>query len=88
LAIGRKVSPLFFEIQLKIENITDNQEAAREELIARNPIFYKKSMFRAFLGYSENRTDKMSIQEYLDCCVILHDVLRIWHAPFLDHDNS
>lgn len=44
-------------------------------------------MFRAFLGLTKKECKNMTMGEFLDYTVVLDDVLRIWHAPFMDHNN-
>jgi hypothetical protein len=58
-----------------------------QDLIARNPVFYQKTMFRAFLHYSGKELKKMSLDEYKDCSIMLGEVLRTLHAPYMDHDK-
>jgi hypothetical protein len=82
LAFGRKDCPFFFDIQQDIKAINGSPDRAIDELIARNPVFYKKTMFRAFLNLSKEECDNMSIGEYMDYSVALDQVLKLWHAPF------
>jgi hypothetical protein len=57
-------------------------------LIARNPVFYKKTMFRAFLNLSQSECDNMSVSEYMDYAIMLKEVLKLWHAPFQKNENE
>ena len=82
-----EIYPLFFDIEHEIEAVNVNKEEAITNLIARDPVLYKKTLFRAFLNYSKKETDKMTIQEYIDNTIILEDVLKLWHAPFIDHND-
>lgn len=43
-------------------------------------------MFRAFLGLSEKETKNMSIREFIDYDIVLGDVLKLWHAPYLNKE--
>jgi len=56
-------------------------------MIARDPVKYKKTMFRAFLNYTKKEVDQMTIREYIDSTIILNEVLKIWHAPYIKHDE-
>jgi hypothetical protein len=80
----RAYPPFFFEFDEKIKVINNSLEKATDELIARDPVLYKKGMFRAFLNYSKKEVDKMTMQEYLDSTVMLDQVLRLWHAPYIN----
>lgn len=83
---GREIGPLFFEFNQQFELIGIEKERDKEEqnLIARNPVFYKKTLFRAFLNYSGKELEEMGLDEYFDCCIMLDKVLQIMHAPFID----
>jgi len=48
---------------------------------------YKKTLFRAFLGYTKKEVKKMTIQQYIDSSIILEEVLKLWHAPYMEHDQ-
>lgn len=56
------------------------------ELIARDSVFYNKTMFRAFMHLSKEECDNMTMQEYLDYKTILIPVLKLVHAPFQKHE--
>jgi len=43
-------------------------------------------MFRAFLMYSGKELEDMTLQEYMDCQIMLPEVLRIIHAPFQNNE--
>jgi len=43
-------------------------------------------MFRAFLMYSGKELEDMTLQEYMDCQIMLPEVLKIIHAPFQKTD--
>jgi hypothetical protein len=43
-------------------------------------------MFRAFLHFSKQELDEMTLQEYMDAEVMLHEVLKLIHAPFQKED--
>jgi hypothetical protein len=43
-------------------------------------------MFRAFLNYNGKEIENMGIDEYLKATIILDDVLKLWHAPYLKHE--
>ena len=43
-------------------------------------------MFRAFLGYTKEEVDELSIGDYIDSTIMLTEALRILHAPFQKED--
>lgn len=43
-------------------------------------------MFRAFLGYSEKELKRMTIDEFINCSIMLDRVLKLWHAPYIEND--
>ena len=49
---------LFFKIQTDIKKIWDNTDKAKNELIARDPVFYQKTLFRAFLHNDDVKQKK------------------------------
>jgi len=51
-------------------------------LLARDPVFYQKTCFRAFLNLSREEVETMTLQEYSDYTIMLKEVLKLWHAPF------
>lgn len=55
-------------------------------MITRNAVFYKKTLFRAFLLLTRDEIENMSMQEYMDYDIMLDEVLRFMHAPYLPHD--
>jgi hypothetical protein len=59
-----------------------------QDLISRDAVFYNKTMFTAFLGYSKKQVEQMAIDEYLKCMVMITEVLKLWHAPFQKQDND
>jgi hypothetical protein len=63
-------------------------ELAARKLIARNPIGYHLAVFRAFLHLSKEECENMSLAEYLDNTIILKEVLKILHAPYINHENE
>lgn len=82
-----EVIPFFRDFDAEIIEIDRNQDAARNKLIARNAVFYKKTMFGAFLRLSSKEKEEMTMQEYLDYCVIFKDAIRIIHLPYIN-DND
>lgn len=86
MAHFRKNRPLFFEIQNDLKRINDNPESGKEELMARDFVLYQKTMFRAFLNYEKKDVEKMTIQEFIDSSIMLGEVLKLWHAPYIKKD--
>lgn len=62
-------------------------DAACANYIAREPVKYKKGLFRAFLNLTREECDEMTWQEYMDNAAVLENVLKMWHAPFMKHDE-
>lgn len=85
MGFTRKNYPFFFGINERLKLVNENQEEAKNELIARNPVFFNKTLFRAFLNYSKKEIDEMSIDEYIDAQVMLKEYLKILHAPYIDN---
>ena len=44
-------------------------------------------MFRAFLNYTRDDCEQMSISEYIDSIIMLKEVLKLIHAPFQKTDE-
>lgn len=86
MAIERKATSFFFNIEDDLKEIDKSPDTALKKLIARDPVFYQKTMFRAFLHYSGKELEEMSIQEYMDCCILLPEALKILHAPYINKD--
>lgn len=87
MAIPGKIYPLFFKIQDELTIINNEPDKAKNDLIARDPVFFQKTMFRAFLHYTTEDLENMSIDEYMNCLIMLKSVLETIHAPYLDHNN-
>ena len=87
MVLFRKSNPFFCAIESELEEINYSHDTAKRKLIARNAVFYNKTMFRAFLMYSGKELDEMSLQEYMDCQIMLPEVLKIIHAPFQKTDD-
>ena len=58
-----------------------------KELIARDPVKYHKRLFRAFLGLGRKEVEEMNYDDYNENVIMLREVLRLQHAPFLNHDQ-
>ena len=87
MVIARKINPFFFSVNGDIAYINEFPDKAKDELIARNHVLYKKTLFRAFLHYSKEEVDTMTIQDYIDSTIMLKEVLNLTHAPFMDHEK-
>lgn len=85
--VGNKDYPFFSDFDNEIKKITQQPIVAKDELIARNAVFYKKTLFRAFLHLEKKECDRMTLQEYMDYSIMLEEVLKLIHAPYLDHNN-
>ena len=83
-----KDNAFFFEVEAQFDLIINEPEEAKNKLIARDPVLYKKTMFRAFLGLTKQDTEEMGIGDYLDHSIMLSEVLKLWHAPYMDHSNG
>lgn len=81
-----KGNPFFSDFEHQIAELNEDYEEAAKNLIARNDVFYNKTLFRAFLNYSEKECLEMSTQKYIDSLIMLQVVLRLTHAPFLTHE--
>lgn len=83
-----EVRPFFHIFFDELSIVNDRPDEAAQNLISSDPLFYNMSMFRAFLHLTSDDIENMSIDDYLKYSAILKDVLRIIHAPFLNHDND
>lgn len=86
MVLYAKSSPFFFSVQTDLAEINNQPDKAKDKLIAREPVFYQKTMFRAFLGYSGTEIEEMTLGEYMDNVIMLREVLKLWHAPFQKED--
>lgn len=135
--VAKSFYTFFFKIQSELKLVWDNPDKAKDNLIARDPVFYQKTLFRAFLHNelthdkkveflvekkklkaeevneylnikSENgfefikkerylfysiyyfrketidKEDNMTYQQYTDYQIMLKQVLRLIHAPYLN----
>lgn len=82
-----KGSPFFLQIENDIKFINDQPEEAVKALIARKPILFQKSLFRAFLHLTKEECDNMGADEYLDNLIMLKKVLELIHDHYLDHNQ-
>lgn len=82
MAVKGKNQPFFFSINTEITENNKAHQQAKDKLIARDPVFYKKTMFRAFLQLTKEECDNMDWQEYLDYSIMLEQYLLLLHAPF------
>ena len=46
------------------------------------------AVFRAFLHLTKEEIDNMSIEDYIDNVILLKEVLKLQHAPFINHENQ
>lgn len=82
--VFRVRNPFFFEVFNRLEKVINNESEELENLQNSDPVFYNISLFRAFLNYSERECEEMSINKYINSIIVLHEVLRLHHAPFLN----
>lgn len=82
MVIWQSFCPFFSEVNTRLTQICEDEEKAKEELIARDPVLYQKTMFRAFLHLERDEVENMSMQEYIDNHILLNEVLKLIHAPF------
>jgi hypothetical protein len=82
VAYTGKSKPFFFDFNRDQKRINERPEDAKKELLARDPVLYQKTCFRAFLNLGPKEIKKMTLQEYMDYTVMLSEVLKLWHAPF------
>ena len=82
----RETFPFFSALNTEITANNDNHKVAVQNLIARDAVFYKKTMFRAFLHITKLELDDMDWQEYLDYSIMLEEYLLLLHAPYMKED--
>lgn len=88
MAFGGENKSFFFSFNTEIKANYENHVRARSELIDRDAVFYKKTLFRSFLHLSDEILENITpfSQEYLDYSVMLTEHLMLLHAPFQKQD--
>ncbi len=86
MVFRREAIPFFSAINTEITENYSNHKEACNKLIARDAVFYKKTMFRAFLNLTKIECDEMDWQEYLDYSIMLQEKLLLDNAPFMKED--
>lgn len=82
----RKDNPFFSEFHERQLRVNADLDRAKDELLARDPVFYQKTCFRAFLHLTKEECDDMSPDRFTDYCIMLKEVLKLLHAPFQKND--
>lgn len=82
------VYPFFSKVEDRLVEIAKRPEDYIKELLARNPVFYNRTMFRAFLGLNTKDMTAMTAGEYVDYCLMLNHVIHMWDriaiSPFAE----
>lgn len=88
MAIRRENNTLFFSFNNEIKANYSNHKKAVKDLIDRDAVFYKKTLFRSFLRINDNVLDDLlpTDQAYLDYSIMLTEHLMLTHAPFMKED--
>ncbi len=84
---GGENYPFFSKFDGELKKIFASEDRGISELIARDAVFYKKTLFRAFLHLTKEECDDMTFQRYIDYSVALESVLRLIHAPYMKQDD-
>ena len=50
-------------------------------------MFYQQTLFRAFLHLDKQECEEMGLDDYIKYTIMLKEVLKLHHAPFISHDN-
>ena len=87
MGAGRENSPFFSEFARDLNRANKDEERAVTELLARNPMFYQTSMFRAFLHYGDEKIDNLGYDEFIDSSIMLKEVLKVFHAPYIKKED-
>lgn len=77
-----EVLPFFCTIGQDLKIINKSPDEAIKNLIARDDVFYNKTLFRAFLHLSKEECDAMTLQEYLDYLLMFRETMKLFHAPY------
>lgn len=85
MGIKRKIYPFFFGINEELRIVVEDHERAKNALMARNPVLYNKTMFRAFLNLTKEEVDEMSIDDYMNNVILLNEYLKLLHAPYIQN---
>jgi hypothetical protein len=64
VVIWQSFCPFFSEVSLNIRDLCEDYDKAKDELIARNPVIYQKTLFRAFLHLE--REEKKNIEYFTE----------------------
>lgn len=86
MVCGESHTPFYSRVQHFINDTLEYPDKALDELRANNPIFYHRCYIRAFLNYSREDLDKMTIREFCDALAVVHELKKYWHLPFRDKD--
>lgn len=88
MAFRGENKPFFFAFNTEIKANYDNHKKAVKELIDRDAVFYKKTLFRSILRLPEPILKSITpfSQEYLDYGVMLTEHLMLILAPFQKED--
>jgi len=58
------------------------------ELLHKDAAKYATNRKLAYIGLmNKKEVDHMTIRDYIDSTIILNEVLKLWHAPYLNHDE-
>lgn len=88
MVVGGQNKPFFFSFNTQIKDNYENHKKAIQDLIDRDAVFYKKTLFRSFLNLTKIECDEMMPfdQQYLDYSIMLDEYLLLLHAPFQKQD--
>ena len=78
-----EVLPFFQKFIDELTFINDQPEVACKDLVARDPVFFNKTLFRAFLFLTKKEIENMSLTDYKNYCIMLKKTLEL-HHPSID----
>lgn len=88
MAFGGENKSFFFSFNTEIKANNGNHKKAVKELIDRDAVFYKKTLFRSYLHLPESILETITpfSQEYLDYSVMLTEHLMLLFSPYQKED--
>lgn len=87
MAVSGGNSPFFSQFAYDLDEAITAPAAAVEKLIARNPLLFQVTMFRAFLRLPEDKIDNMGYDDFIDYTIMLKEVLKVVHAPYIQKED-
>jgi hypothetical protein len=82
VVFGEPHNPFYLRVQQLIEIGLSGPDEVLRELRENRPYDYHKYYIRAFLNYSKEEIDSMSINGFIEAMAVVHELKQYWHLPF------